>query len=692
MAVVIRLQGLPVVAGPVDIRHFFSGLNIPDGGVHIIGGEIGEAFIIFATDEDARRAMSCSGGFIKDSLIELFLSSKTEMQNTIEMSRKRFDRGGRDLAGCKRPGAGASGAAGLSSLSNLVEAIKKGMSKAGADHPEAGFHTNGTRHGDSGARKEARTFQSDDRYLFLHGMPYSVTEGEVHAFFSGLRVDGVILLKHHNGRNNGDGFVKFATSHDALGGLQRHRHYMGPRFVEISPASQQQWVECGGGPDLEMEVGRIRSKERSPPRGMNDLRLKKRSRSRSPRRLRTRSRSPRGHGFYVHLKNLSLSTEKKDIKAFFRNIDLTSNQIKFLYKDQKRTRSAFVMFKTPRDYNEALCLHKAVLRQRPVHIDPISKKTMLKFIDAYEGRGLGAADRERPPQAVPDRSYREGYPGPRLCIYIRNFPFDVTKIEVQKFFAGFSVEEEDVYLLYDDKGVGLGEALVRFRSEGQALEAETLNRKRFLGTEVLLRLISEKQMREFGVNVPLTPSEEMQEHSQAYGRDGRLRSVDGQGPPTSPFGPPGSFRRPPDDFGPPDGFRPPPEEFLCPPEEFRGPRPFMSFGREGEPFGRFEFGKTHPGGFPEGRFLPDPNFSGGPGRITPIKIRNLPFKATVNEILDFFHGYRVIPESVSIQLNEQGLPSGDAIVAMTDYDEAVAAVDELNDRPVGPRKVKLILL
>lgn len=54
MAVVIRLQGLPIVAGTMDIRHFFSGLTIPDGGVHIVGGELGEAFIVFATDEDAR--------------------------------------------------------------------------------------------------------------------------------------------------------------------------------------------------------------------------------------------------------------------------------------------------------------------------------------------------------------------------------------------------------------------------------------------------------------------------------------------------------------------------------------------------------------------------------------------------------------------------------------------------------------
>lgn len=117
----------------------------------------------------------------------------------------------------------------------------------------------------------------------------------------------------------------------------------------------------------------------------------------------------------------------------------------------------------------------------------------------------------------------------------------------------------------------------------------------------------------------------------------------------------------------------------------------MNFGRpEG---GKFDFGKQRSvGGFPEGRFMPDSKLNCGSSRGTPIKIINLPFKANVNEILDFFHGYRVITDSVSIQYNEQGLPTGEAFVTMVNYNEAMAAIKDLNDRPVGPRKVKLMLL
>lgn len=47
MNVIIRLQNLPWSANASDIRQFFRGLQIPEGGVHIVGGDDGDAFIAF---------------------------------------------------------------------------------------------------------------------------------------------------------------------------------------------------------------------------------------------------------------------------------------------------------------------------------------------------------------------------------------------------------------------------------------------------------------------------------------------------------------------------------------------------------------------------------------------------------------------------------------------------------------------
>ncbi|KAK2164607.1 hypothetical protein LSH36_61g06028 [Paralvinella palmiformis] len=87
MTVIIRLQNLPWAANALDIRQFFQGLSIPDGGVHIVGGEKGDAFIAFSTDDDARQAMYMDGQRIRDIPVKLLLSSKTEMQNVIAVAR-----------------------------------------------------------------------------------------------------------------------------------------------------------------------------------------------------------------------------------------------------------------------------------------------------------------------------------------------------------------------------------------------------------------------------------------------------------------------------------------------------------------------------------------------------------------------------------------------------------------------------
>ncbi|KAJ8985112.1 hypothetical protein NQ317_012762 [Molorchus minor] len=87
MSVIIRLQNLPWSANALDIRQYFHGLSIPEGGVHIVGGEQGDAFIAFSTDEDARQAFTRNNGKIKEIQITLMLSSRTEMQRVIESAR-----------------------------------------------------------------------------------------------------------------------------------------------------------------------------------------------------------------------------------------------------------------------------------------------------------------------------------------------------------------------------------------------------------------------------------------------------------------------------------------------------------------------------------------------------------------------------------------------------------------------------
>ncbi|KAM4704683.1 RNA-binding protein 12B isoform 1-T2 [Rhinophrynus dorsalis] len=683
MAVVIRLQGLPVVAGSADIRHFFSGLKIPNGGVHIIGGKLAEAFIIFSTDEDARRAMSRTGGLIKNSHIQLFLSSKAEMQNTLEMNRKA----GKDLKlDSKHLGPTPDG-----DISKLLTAVKKGIApnKSDKSNAEFDYDGSGTRHGETNVSRpkfHGKNEIEDSKYVYLFGLPYSAEVSDIQQFFQGLNVVDIIFTKRPNGLKNGNGFVKFGSTRDANAALERNNEYMGHRFISIKKASEQEWIEAGGhGENLYGPAHRNR--EHSPKLGSNSSHSKNISRSKSPKQQRARSRSPHNQQYYIHLKNLSFSVEKRDIKNFIGEPEMPDSQIKFLIdKYNNRTREGFVMLKSEKQYQKCLGLHKSNLNGRSVFIFPIPRKAMLELIESYESQSPPNRNGSQE-KAFPKRNDRSNL----RCIYVRNFPFDVTKNEVQKFFVGFHVKEEDIFLLYDGKGVGLGEALVKFPSEHQALLAEGLNRRRFLGTEVLLRCISEEQMRELGA-----VSDDIMDMGSKRSPSHRDDYLDPINPiPEHSFGLPedlvrGSYEPPRPPFGLPEDFGRRSGDFRRSPERLRNPYN-MDLGVRDEPYGKHEMGNRTIIDYDNGRPSHRQNL-GGRSKGTLIRMKNLPFNVTAEEILDFFYGYNVIPDSVDIKYTKTGMATGTATVCIENYTEAMAAVNELSDRPVGSRKVILNLV
>ncbi|XP_015226044.1 PREDICTED: RNA-binding protein 12B [Cyprinodon variegatus] len=89
MSTILRLEGLDVKAGTQDIREFFKSLHIPDGGVYIMGGSLGEAFIAFANENDAQIALLHNGNFLKGSMVFLHASSIKEMEQKLESFGKK---------------------------------------------------------------------------------------------------------------------------------------------------------------------------------------------------------------------------------------------------------------------------------------------------------------------------------------------------------------------------------------------------------------------------------------------------------------------------------------------------------------------------------------------------------------------------------------------------------------------------
>ncbi|XP_034030829.1 RNA binding motif protein 12Bb [Thalassophryne amazonica] len=749
MAVVIRLQGLKLAADSRDIRKFFTGLKIPDGGVHIIGGELGEAYIIFFADEDARRAMARSGGSIRGAPVKLLLSSKAEMQNVLEAStkavmldQKRSVESLRRLHLGSKQGFSFSPMPQSSSASNIlfllgmpfsvteqdvikffhglridaiillknnrglngtgfvkfasVEEANEGMKRnkeymgsrfvelfvateeqwhKAAGHVGMGGSADGNFERGRSPVSTWRTPQHDARsrsplasvsarragdpqegrvssgsshsssskyYVFLSGMPFQVTNKDVSDFLRGLHVEDIILLKNEHGQSSGTGLVKLGTREDALDALKRNREYIGPRYVEVSPASEQQWYEAVCSVEMSANADGRFEKGRSPVGVQRNSRRD--ARSRSP--LASRDEATSGGEMCVMLDNLSYALEKENIRAFFRQAKLDNDQVLFLFNaDGSRTRSAFVLFKNLRDYCAALsqAQHKE-LANRHISISPVSREKMIALLTA-ETLSKVPCESSGGFQKFLHSSSDESRGAEKACLHLRNLPFDVQKAEVMHFLLGFRITEDSVILLCDNKGAGVGEALVVFSTEAEAMNALSLNGRRFLGSEVMLKCITRAEMQEFGVEFP------------AMRREGYL------------------------DKGGEPSYHPRQEYF----EPAHVPRTSLQDQRYG-PRDEAPLSQQYRRNGSRGDVgCPALNLNSA----TCLKLVNLPYQITTEEIYDFCYGYRIIPGSVSLLYDEAGLPKSAATVVFESRQEALTAMRELSGRPIGPRKIQL---
>jgi RNA recognition motif-containing protein len=71
-------------------------------------------------------------------------------------------------------------------------------------------------------------------------------------------------------------------------------------------------------------------------------------------------------------------------------------------------------------------------------------------------------------------------------------------------------------------------------------------------------------------------------------------------------------------------------------------------------------------------------------------MRGVPFKATDEEILEFFAGYDIIRSSLKFKLDEAGRRSGQVCVLFTSKAESLRALNDRHEKYLGQRSVELI--
>ncbi|KAG7321398.1 hypothetical protein KOW79_015813 [Hemibagrus wyckioides] len=231
----VRLRGLPFGCSKEEIVQFFSGLEIVPNGITLpvdyMWRSTGEAFVQFASQEIAEKALKKHKERIGHRYIEIFKSSRAEVRTHYEPPRKGMS--------MQRPGPydrPSGGGRGYNS-----------MSRGGSfDRTRRGGYGGGM--SDGHYRDGGSNFSSTTGHcVHMRGLPYRATENDIYSFFSPLNPVRVHIEVGPDGRVTGEADVEFATHEDAVAAMSKDKANMQHRYVELFLNSTERGSNGGYG-------------------------------------------------------------------------------------------------------------------------------------------------------------------------------------------------------------------------------------------------------------------------------------------------------------------------------------------------------------------------------------------------------------------------------------------------------------
>lgn len=479
MAVVIRLQGLPIVAGTMDIRHFFSGLTIPDGGVHIVGGEHGEAFIVFATDEDARLGMMRTGGSIKGSKVSLLLSSKTEMQNMIELSRRRFEAG----AGPVETATATAGNANRQATAP-IPTVQPGTGGRSGSHGTQGFSNTSVSVTAASSSQEPQSNKAVANVVPSFPNSYSSAPTITTALAS-LSAGPPPIPPLPNMPSMPpmptlptipvpppvSSLPPVPTVSPLSQGPPVPPMSHLPHMSSLPPFNPSLPPPAGLGSGL--PLGTPNPMLFNPLSPLASLGLQAHMKAAA---AASGAGAVNPDELFVLLQNLPFSCTEVDVRSFFRGLGVEG--VRLLRDGQGRPNGrAMVKFFSPQDSFEAVKRGGGMMGQRYIEIAPGSERQWASLNDSGTGEAARNSNKLNEAQeqqhrrgiaAAANRDQRERSRSPHrqeFCVYLKGLPYEADKAQIKEFFNNLTIIEDSIYIAYGPNGRATGEGFLEFKTE-----------------------------------------------------------------------------------------------------------------------------------------------------------------------------------------------------------------------------------
>uniref|UniRef100_A0A3Q3VYS6 RRM domain-containing protein n=1 Tax=Mola mola TaxID=94237 RepID=A0A3Q3VYS6_MOLML len=298
----------------------------------------------------------------------------------------------------------------------------------------------------------------DNTVIRARGLPWQSSDQDIARFFRGLNIakGGAALCLNAQGRRNGEALVRFVSEEHRDLALQRHKHHMGNRYIEVYKATGEDFLKIAGG--TSNEVAMFLSREDQ---------------------------------IIVRMRGLPFTATNEQVLTFFSPgeglketcpVSGGKDGILFVrYPDGRPTGDAFVLFACEEHVQCALRKHKEILGRRYIELFKSTAAEVQQVLNRYSSAPLIPVAPAPLVSMLPAVSLLPPPGSMRDCLRLRGLPYTASIEDILTFLGEFThnIKPHGVHMVLNQQGRPSGDCFIQMTSAERALQAsQRLHKKK----------------------------------------------------------------------------------------------------------------------------------------------------------------------------------------------------------------------
>ncbi|KAM8870854.1 epithelial splicing regulatory protein 1 isoform 2-T2 [Spinachia spinachia] len=302
----------------------------------------------------------------------------------------------------------------------------------------------------------------DNTVIRARGLPWQSSDQDIARFFRGLNIakGGAALCLNAQGRRNGEALVRFVSEEHRDLALQRHKHHMGNRYIEVYKASGEDFLKIAGG--TSNEVAMFLSREDQ---------------------------------IIVRMRGLPFTATNEQVLTFFSPeeglketcpVSGGKDGILFVrYPDGRPTGDAFVLFSCEEHAQCALRKHKEILGRRYIELFKSTAAEVQQVLNRYSSAPLISVAPAPLVSMVPSVSLLPPPGRMRDCLRLRGLPYTASIEDILTFLGEFTndIRPHGVHMVLNQQARPSGDCFIQLTSVERAIQASQRLHKQIMSSQ-----------------------------------------------------------------------------------------------------------------------------------------------------------------------------------------------------------------